>query len=96
MQDGPLARLGSPALPLSAAWAAWAGRDPSLRRVTPSSMPCRILEIISPGGLEEFFAELGSGAAPPDAGARDGLEFDLESIPRLCEEHGLTVAMPGD
>ena len=23
--------------------------------------PCRILEIISPGGLEEFFAELGIG-----------------------------------
>jgi len=52
--------------------------------------------LISPGGFEEFFAELGSGAAPPDAGARDGLEFDLESIPRLCEEHGLTFAMPGD
>jgi len=37
-----------------------------------------------------------SGGAPPDAGARYGLEFDLESIPRLCEEHGLTFAMPGD
>ena len=58
--------------------------------------PCRILEIISPGGFEQFFAELGSGAAPTDAGARYGLEFDLESIPRLCEKHGLTFAMPGD
>lgn len=59
-------------------------------------VPCRILEIISPGGFEQFFAELGNGAAPPDAGARYGLEFDLESIPRLCQEHGLTFAMPGD
>ena len=58
--------------------------------------PCRILEIISPGGFEQFFAELGSGAAPPDAGARYGLEFDVESIPRLCAEHGLTFPMPGD
>ena len=58
--------------------------------------PCRILEVISPGGFEQFFAEIGSGAAPPDAGARYGLEFDLESVPRLCEQHGLTFAMPGD
>jgi mannose-6-phosphate isomerase-like protein (cupin superfamily) len=58
--------------------------------------PCRILEIISPGGFEAFFADLGSGAAPPAAGARYGLEFDLESIPRLCEEHGLVFGMPGE
>ena len=57
--------------------------------------PCRILEIISPGGFEEFFVELGRGAAPPEAGARYGLEFDLESIPRLCAEHGLNFARPG-
>ena len=58
--------------------------------------PCRILEIISPGGFEEFFAEIGRGAAPPEAGARYGLEFDLESIPRLCAEHGLNFALPGE
>ena len=58
--------------------------------------PCRILEIISPAGFEQFFAEIGAGAAPPEAGARYGLEFDLGSVPRLCEEHGLTFAMPGD
>lgn len=56
--------------------------------------PCRILEIISPGGFEEYFAELGAGASPPDAGARYGLEFDLDSIPRLCEEHRLTFSLP--
>ena len=55
--------------------------------------PCRILEIISPGGFEEFFAELGQGVAPPEAGARYGLEFDLESVPRLCAQHGLTFPL---
>lgn len=58
--------------------------------------PCRILEIISPGGFEEFFAELGRGAAPPDAGERYGLEFDFDSIPRLCAEHGLTYPLPDE
>jgi len=68
--------------------------------------PCRILEIISPGGFEHFFDELGAlvaeaqrqGSAPDPAaflelGARYGLEFDPESVPRLCEEHGLTHPM---
>jgi mannose-6-phosphate isomerase-like protein (cupin superfamily) len=58
--------------------------------------PCRILEIISPGGFERFFEELGQGAAPPEAGPRYGLEFDFESIPRLCREHGLNFVLPGE
>ena len=57
--------------------------------------PCRILEIISPGGFEQVFAEMASG---PDAmagetaaavDARYGIEADYESIDRLCAEHGL-------
>jgi mannose-6-phosphate isomerase-like protein (cupin superfamily) len=60
--------------------------------------PCRILEIISPGGFEHFFDELGDLVQKADfdpeefgaLGARYGLEFDPESVPRLCEEHGLT------
>ena len=60
--------------------------------------PCRILEIISPGGFERFFEEFGEMMASPDfdpsrmaeLGARYGLEFDPESIPRICEEQGLT------
>ena len=53
--------------------------------------PCRILEIISPGGFERFFAEMASGPpSPEEVGARYGLEFDLESVPRLCAQHGLT------
>ena len=51
--------------------------------------PCRILEIISPGGFEHFFAEVAAGEGG-DVAARYGLEFDLDSIPRLCAEHGLT------
>ena len=51
---------------------------------------CRILEIIAPGGFEQYFAELAAGAEPPaETGARYGLEFDVDSIPRLCAEHGL-------
>jgi mannose-6-phosphate isomerase-like protein (cupin superfamily) len=55
--------------------------------------PCRILEIISPGGFERLFEE----AAEPRAATagethldvRYGIEFDFESVGRLCEEHGL-------
>src|SRR4051794_23765174 len=60
--------------------------------------PCRILEIIAPGGFEGYFAELVElgAAGPPDPAAiaevagRYGLEMDFESIPRLCEKYGLT------
>ena len=63
----------------------------------PDDATCRILEIISPGGFEHFFDELGevmSGdgfdpAALGQIGARYDLEFDPESVPRLCEEHGI-------
>ncbi|HEX6228033.1 MAG TPA: cupin domain-containing protein [Solirubrobacterales bacterium] len=56
--------------------------------------PCRILEVISPGGFEHFFREfdesLKSGSFDPSAlEERYGIEFDLESVPRLCDEHGL-------
>jgi mannose-6-phosphate isomerase-like protein (cupin superfamily) len=53
--------------------------------------PCRILEIISPGGFEHLFDE---AAEPREATAtpldvRYGIEFDFESVGRLCEDHGL-------
>jgi mannose-6-phosphate isomerase-like protein (cupin superfamily) len=59
--------------------------------------PCRILEIIAPGGFERFFAELVDAAAagPIDpewlaaAGERYGHYFDFASIPVLCERFGL-------
>jgi mannose-6-phosphate isomerase-like protein (cupin superfamily) len=58
--------------------------------------PCRILEIISPGGFERFFAELGedpgamTGETAAALDAKYGLEVDYESIERLCSEYGLT------
>ena len=63
--------------------------------------PCRILEIIVPGGFEHFFDELAAAQERPDftperlveLGALFGHEFDLDSVPRLCEEHGLTFPM---
>jgi mannose-6-phosphate isomerase-like protein (cupin superfamily) len=57
--------------------------------------PCRLLEIIAPAGFEHFFRELGELMRAPepeeseDFSRRYGIEFDWESIPRLCEEHGL-------
>ena len=62
---------------------------------------CRLLEIISPPGFEHFFNQLGeqmasaravSAADVPDLiglGERYGHYFQPESIPRLCQEHGL-------
>jgi len=63
--------------------------------------PCRILEIISPGGFEHFFDEMGEimsgGAFDPAAldgvGERYGLEFDPDSVARICAEHGLDHPM---
>jgi gentisate 1,2-dioxygenase len=67
----------------------------------PGDQPCRILEVISSGGFEHFFDELAAKMASPDfappqlgeLGARYGLEFDPESIARLCIEHSLTHAL---
>ena len=57
--------------------------------------PCRILEIISPGGFEHFFRELGTAGEPTpelmgELSQRYGIEFDMESVPRICAEHELT------
>jgi mannose-6-phosphate isomerase-like protein (cupin superfamily) len=67
----------------------------------PDDQPCRILEIISPGGFEAFFDEMAELVSSPDfspermgpLGARYGLEFDPESVPRLCAEHDLDHPM---
>lgn len=60
--------------------------------------PARILEIISPAGFEQFFADLtdpSQAAGPPDleamaaGAARYGVELDFASVPRLVQEYGL-------
>lgn len=65
----------------------------------PSDEPCRLLEIISPAGFENYFAELSGilASLPPDVEALRGLadryhlDLDPTSIPRLVEQHGLKV-----
>lgn len=65
-----------------------------------SDEPCRILEIISPGGFEQMFAEMGAdpdtftGDTAPDLDAKYRLEVDCESIDRLCAE--LNLEFPED
>ena len=59
--------------------------------------PCEIIEIISPAGFEQFFAELGplaaAGAPDPEAMgelcARYALDMRPETLPELCARFGL-------
>jgi uncharacterized cupin superfamily protein len=64
-----------------------------------SSEPARILEIITPAGFEDYFAEVGAIFArpgPPDVAAlgaiaaRYGLTLERDTIPALIERYGLT------
>jgi quercetin dioxygenase-like cupin family protein len=62
--------------------------------------PCRILEIISPAGFEHFFREVDAGMKdgtldPEELSVRYGIEFDMDSVPRLCAEHGLVIPQRG-
>ncbi len=62
----------------------------------PGDEERRLLEILSPGGLEAMFKEIaqnpesmtGEGAAALDA--KYGLEVHYESIDRLCKEFDLS------
>lgn len=62
--------------------------------------PARLLEVITPGGFERYFAELGEVLAvpgPPDleavaaVAAEYGLDVDPASVPRLAQAHGLRL-----
>ena len=57
--------------------------------------PCEIIEVISPGGFEDFFRELTTAWGNPEQmsalGAKYVLDFDFESVPKLCERFGLTM-----
>jgi quercetin dioxygenase-like cupin family protein len=61
--------------------------------------PARLLEIISPAGFEQFFAEV-AALTPTDEPdeeeyasllARYGLQVDPESVPRLVQTHDLVT-----
>ena len=58
--------------------------------------PCEIIEVISPGGFEDFFRELTTAWGNPEQvsalGAKYELDFDFESVPKLCERYGLTMS----
>ncbi len=61
--------------------------------------PARLLEIISPAGLENYFRELAPLLAEPEPdqpaivalAAGYGIELDPASIPALVERHGLAM-----
>ena len=64
----------------------------------PGDEPVRFLELITPSGFEEYFAELepilGAGGAPDIPAlltlqARYALSMDMTSMPRLIAEHRL-------
>jgi len=63
--------------------------------------PARLLEVITPGGFEDYFAALGEVLADegtPDlrrvaeVAERFGLDIDAASIPALAQTHGLVLA----
>jgi mannose-6-phosphate isomerase-like protein (cupin superfamily) len=57
--------------------------------------PCRILEVISPGGFERFFTEVTSSTEPAAAlSARYRNDLDLERTQRLCHDRGLVFPPP--
>ncbi len=65
----------------------------------PGDEDTRLLEIISPAGFEQFFADMSphlTADTEPDfelvgsIQARYGLSMDFESIEPLMREHGLT------
>ena len=56
--------------------------------------PCHIIEVISPGGFEEYFREVAEAWGDLEAFARINkryhLEMDFESVPEICERFELT------
>jgi mannose-6-phosphate isomerase-like protein (cupin superfamily) len=56
--------------------------------------PCEIIEIISPGGFEDFFREVAEAWGDMEAFVRINAKYELdmkfESVPELCDRYGLT------
>lgn len=56
--------------------------------------PCHIIEVISPGGFEDYFREVAAAWGDVEAFGRISekycLDLDVESVPALCERFGLT------
>lgn len=56
--------------------------------------PCTIIEVISPGGFEDYFREVAAAWGDLEAFGRISekysLDMDLASVPVLCRRFGLT------
>ena len=56
--------------------------------------PCHILEIVSPAGFRSYFEEVAQAGGDMEQlmqiNQNYGIEMDLDSVPRLCEQYGLT------
>jgi mannose-6-phosphate isomerase-like protein (cupin superfamily) len=56
--------------------------------------PCEIIEVISPGGFENYFREVAAAWGDvqrfAEINAKYELEMDFASVPILCERFGLT------
>lgn len=61
----------------------------------PGEVPTRILELISPAGLEDLFRELGAAggefdpATLPALAARYGCSLDMDGTAAIAKRHGL-------
>lgn len=67
---------------------------PGVRFWNAGDEPCEIVEVVSPGGFEDYFREVaaarGDLARFSEITHRHGLEMDLTSLPKLCQRFGLT------
>lgn len=56
--------------------------------------PCRIIEVISPAGFEDYFREVAEAWGDlerfAEINAEYQLDMDFDSVPGLCERFGLT------
>ena len=93
------AQLGDDVIGVEAGELAFKPRDQWHTFWNAGDEPCRILEVISPGGFEHFFREVGEKLRAGDIEGiveldrRYNIEHELESVPRLCAEHGLVYPM---
>lgn len=57
--------------------------------------PCRIIEVISPAGFEDYFREIAQAQGDLEQfaqiGAKYDLDMDFESVPALCQRFGLSA-----
>ena len=94
------ARLGDEVIYAEAGELAFKPRDQWHTFWNAGDEPCRILEIISPAGFEHFFREVDAGMKdgtldPEELSVRYGIEFDMDSVPRLCAQYGLVHPLVG-